>query len=174
MIKRIFTIENNQPVPTVHCYLIPELKAVIDEYPLCYVEALAFCFYMTCPYESENTYYTYSESERLEILTRTYNTYCFFPDDPVIIDCMEYLKQSFRTMRMEYLDSIKESLHKTMKYLRSVTAIYHGKDGNLTEIQRIQKEAGAVITSLTTLEKDVEKEKEDFKARGNRKSGYDE
>lgn len=174
MITKLFTIEEGRVSPTMHCYVNPKLLRVINTYHTCQIEALAYCFYMACPYESENPYAKYSQEEKEDILNKQFNDNCFFKDDIIILEAIEELKKLYETTATRYLESIRSIMNKTMDYLTTVTNIEAGRDGNLSEIQRIQKEAGVVLASYRKLEDEVESEKTNIKSRGQRKLGYDE
>lgn len=171
MITKIFDVEQGKVTPSMHCYVIPELKAVIDAYPNNHIDALAYCFYMSCPYKSENPYADYPEEDRAGVLKKTYPT--ILPDALVIIRAIQCLRDKYETAGSKYHASVKESLFKTVEYLNNVV-INDEKDGNLARIHAIQKEAGKVLESLITLERIVEEEKNSIKAKANRKFGKGE
>lgn len=171
MITDLFTVENGKVKPTMHCQLIPEFKIIIDKYPLRSTDMLAYCFYYACPFKSINPFADYSDDDREDALKKSF---VVFVDNPDILRAIETMKSLYETTTMRYFQSIKGSLDNMMDYLNSTTVITDDRDGNLTKIHNIQKDAGRVMTSFVELEKQVEGERSKLKAKANRQTGRGE
>jgi hypothetical protein len=170
MITDLFTVENGKVKPSLHCYLIPEFKQIIDKYEKRSTDMLAYCFYYACPFKSINPYADYSDDDREDELKRSF---VVFPDNPDILLAIEKMKSLYETMNMRHFKSLKSSLHKTMDYLDNVV-ITDDRDGNLAKVHTIQKDAGKVMESFNMLENKVESERGELKTRGDRKPGKGE
>lgn len=171
MITDLFTVENGKVKPSLHCHLIPEFKQIIDKYEKRATDMLAYAFYYACPFKSINPYADYSDDEKEEELKRTF---VVFPDNPDVLLAIETMKKMYETPNMKYFQSIKSSLYNMMDYLNNATVITDDRDGNLTKIHNIQKDAGKVMASFLELEKNVEAERGKMRAKANRKTGKGE
>ena len=170
MITDLFTIENGIVKPSMHCYIIPALKKIVDKYPDSYLDMLAYAFYKGCPFKSINPYADFSEDEKEEKLKELFHV---FPDNQDILDAIEHIAEMYPTTQMKYVKDIRDSVNNTMAWLRTVQ-IKEGKDGNLADIRGMQKEAGKVIESLNMMEKNAEEEKNNFRTKAGRKTGLGE
>lgn len=176
MLSEIFTIENKQPKPTVHCYLIPELKNLIEKYPEDHINMLAYAFYKSCPYKSANPYADYSEEDKEELLKQDFlkrGINNIVPDNIDLLKAVEKLNNLYETTTTKYLKYNKKNLQDIMDYLDN-SEVMEGKDGNLAERIRIATVCGKVMAEFTQLEKIAELEKEKVKFRGQRKEGKGE
>lgn len=175
MITKIFNIEQGKVTPTTHCYILPELKEVIDNYQDNYVNVLAYCFYMACPYKSENPYADFGEEEKKTRLIKDFKIK-FDTNNVVINAAISRLKDDYGTLMTRYLEGIRHSYVLTTEYLTSLSVISDGKTGNLSQIQTIQSKAGEAMRSYAELEHQVEEEKERNKTknRANSKTGHGE
>lgn len=175
MLTEIFTIENKQPKPTVHCYLIPELKNIIEKYPEAHIEMLAYCFYKACPYKSINPYADYSEDEKDSLLTKDFlkRGVNIVPDNIDLLQGVEKLTSLYETTTAKYLKYNKKNLQDIMDYI-DTTEVEDGKDGNLAERIRIATVCGKVMQEFIQLEKIADLEKDKVRNRGGRAEGRGE
>lgn len=176
MLTEIFTIENKQPKPTIHCHLIPELKTIIEKYPDDHINILAYAFYMSCPYKSANPYADYTEDEKHELLKKDFllkGVTNIVPDNIDLLKAIQKLNSIYETTTTKYLKYNKKNLQDIMNYLED-SEVSEGKDGNLAERIRIATVCGKVMAEFTQLEKIAELEKEKVKFRGQRKEGKGE
>ena len=171
MITDIFTIEMGKVIPTIHCYTIPELKKIIEYYPDSYVDVLAYCFYMSCPYKSDNPYADFSQDEKEEVLQKDYSV--FYPDDQNILDAIDKLQKHYATKASKYLEVNRENLDAIMDYLRN-TPLVEGRDGNLGDRIKIAEKCGRIMTEYLELESQAEEEKKKARVKANRKIGLGE
>lgn len=176
MLTEIFTIENKQPKPTIHCHMIPELKTLIDKYPDDHINMLAYAFYMSCPYKSANPYADYTDYEKEQILQQDFlkrGVTNIVPDNVDLLKAIDKLTKLYETTTSKYLKYNKKNLDDIMNYLED-SEVIEGKDGNLAERIRIATVCGKVMAEFTQLEKIAELEKDKVKVRGQRKEGKGE
>jgi hypothetical protein len=164
---RIFTVEDDKLKLSPDCFTIPELKAVVDEYedP---IPAFIFIDAMTWP---EGPYSNLSDAEREEYASQDAGG-DFSLDDEVIETAIEKCKVLYGTPMDEYYQGQKNSMIVVGKFLRGLTeaSITTGRDGNLSEIMRMQKEAGKTFESFMKVEK-LWKEQVQQKLRGGSQLG---
>ncbi len=171
MIPRIFEVTEDQRLKiSPECFIIPELYAIIEEYELNAEPYLIHAYYSTAP---DSIYINYPHTQREDAITadiiQRYGEYNY--DAPVLKEAVERLKEIFTTRTARYYESIGRSIDNMCNFLDN-TEIAQGKEGNLAEIHRIQKEAGNTIKSYKELEKVRENEiKESM--RGSGELGYE-
>jgi hypothetical protein len=137
------------------CYLLPELKAIIDKYedPIPY---LTMAYYMAAP-DSPYVNLTEQEKEDSIIADMTENFGVFEFESPLIKQAIRKLESLYETVTIRHYKSLMILIDKFSDYIRT-NEIMEGKDGNMPELQRIWKEAGSNIRSYKDLEKQVEEE----------------
>jgi len=93
-------------------------------------------------------------------------------DDEDIDFAIEKLKTLYNTPIQEYYEGQKNSMHMVGRFLKNLSesSITTGRDGSLSEIVRMQKEAGKTMESFLKLEK-LWKEQSQQKLRGNAEQG---
>ena len=57
MIVRLFDVQNNKVIPSEHCYALPFLKKIMDEYPDTYMQVYQYIFYLSCPDPDLNPFF---------------------------------------------------------------------------------------------------------------------
>ncbi|MCA9750117.1 MAG: hypothetical protein KC414_13490 [Romboutsia sp.] len=170
MITDLFTIENKKIKPTLHCYLIPEFKQILDKYEARGVDMLTYAFYYACPFKSINPYADFNDDEREERLKKSF---VIFPDNPDVLLAIETMKSLYDTTSMKYFNMNRKNLHDIMDYLET-SVISDGKEGNLQERLRIAEKCAKIKAEFDDLEKNVEAERGKMKARGQRQIGLGE
>ena len=130
---RLFEIENNKPKATEHCHMISWLKAIIEKYPEpeVHVNALAYCFYMTCP-SQENPFYNTPDHELEDVVEKEIDIN-FDTEDDVIQTALEKLEELYTTPTVRAYKGIKQMLDNLSEYM-ATTKITHGKNGNITSL----------------------------------------
>jgi len=163
---RIFDIVNKRVIYSPEILLIPELKAVVDEYedP---IPALSYLNFLLNP---ESPYLKYPEDEKEEFLYKEYPGE-YHPQDLVIISAKEKLEEMWLSPTMRYFKQVKKALEKLGFYLEN-TEITEGRDGNLAQYRQAIKDAGSTIQQFKQLEKAVEEE--NLRYKGNAKAAYDD
>ena len=157
MVPKIF--EYNSEIGKVEltdaCYMLPELKAIIDKYddPIPY---LTMVYYMAAP-DSPYVNLTEQEKEDSIIADMTENFGVFEFESKLITPAIRKLESLYETTTIRHYKSLKILIDKFSEYIRT-NEIIEGKDGNMSELQRIWKEAGSNIRSYKDLEKQVEEE----------------
>ena len=68
MIVRLFDIQNSKVVITEHCYTLPFLKKIMDEYPDTHMQVYQYIFYMSCPNPDLNPFFNLPEHEKEDII----------------------------------------------------------------------------------------------------------
>lgn len=157
MIPRIieYNIENSKVTITENCYLIPELKAIIDNYdsPEVY---MAYCYLMSAP---DSPYINVPIDEKSEVII--FDVIQLFGEfehtSPLLQLAIDKLKSLYTSVTVRHYEGLQILIDKFTKYM-IVNEISEGKDGNMTELQRIVKDAGLNIKSYKELERQVEEE----------------
>ncbi len=72
MIVKLFDIQNNNLILTEHCYALPFLKKVMDEYPDTHLDVYKYVFYMSCPNPDLNPFFNLPENEKEDIIDSKY------------------------------------------------------------------------------------------------------
>lgn len=170
MITDLFTIENGKVKPSMHCYLIPEFKHIIETYDKRAVDMLAYAFYFACPFKSINPYADYSNDEKEEVLKKSF---VVFPDNPDVLEAIKTMKALYETTAVKYFLKNKKNLEDIMDYLDSAP-IVEGKDGNLSERLKIAEKCFKIKAEFDELEKNVEAERGKMRTKANRKTGRGE
>lgn len=164
---RIFDIEEGKVIINENCYLIPELKALIDEYsdP---IPALSYVHFLTHP---DSPYHNLPDGEKEQIVSEDVGG-DFGLEDEVLEIAIAKLQKLYHTPIQDYYEGQKNSMHIVGKFLKNLSesSITTGKDGNLSEIVRMQKEAGKTMESFLKLEK-LWREQVEQKLRGNAEQG---
>lgn len=164
---KIFEVEEDIVKINENCHLIPELKAVLDFYqdP---VPAFAYLHFMTSP---ESPYSNFPEGEKEDMISQDVGG-DFGLDDEVLLVALEKLRKLYETPVQQYYEGQKNAMHIMASYLKNLTesSIVYGKDGNMSEIFRMQKEAGKVMESFLKLER-LWTEQTQQKLRGNAELG---
>lgn len=170
MMIKLFEVKNRMVIPSEHCYIIPQFKAVIDEYPEDHLKVLAYVFYMTCK-NSENPYVNRPgddlEEEILKDLEADFST-----EDDVVLEALEKAKSLYETPSMRAYVAISKMLDNLAIFMET-QEITDGRDGNITAMVSAAKNFSAVRKSFKEIAKDVEEESA-LRNRGGGKIAYDE
>lgn len=145
---RIFDIEEGRIKINENCLLIPELKAIIDEYEDS-IPALSFVYFMTDP---SSPYNNLPDEEKKESISFDVKG-DFGLDDEVIEAAIVKCAKLYETPTMRYYNAIKQTLDMVSDQLSNTTTITYGKDGNAEIIDRMQTNAGKKIEAFKKLEK---------------------
>lgn len=147
---KIFDVEDDMVKVNENCLLIPELKALIKEYedP---IPALSYVHLMTHP---DSPYFNLEANEKQNMISKAVGGDFSF-DDEVLVQAIEYCEKLYHTPIQDYYEGQKNSMHVVGRMLKNLTTegITTGRDGNLGEIVRMQKEAGKTMESFLKLEK---------------------
>lgn len=170
MIK-IFDVENNIVIPTVHCYKLKSLKAIIDKYPDNYMEVLAYLFYMSCPDPESNPFFDAKETDKEQLITSQLNMN-FSVEDDSIVEALDFLKTLYETPSYRAYVGIKSMLDRVANHMENAQ-ITDGKDGNLVQLINTAAKFDEVRKAFKNTYKDLQEEQKSS-VRGNSQIAYDQ
>ena len=125
MIVKLFDIQNSKVVLTEHCYTLPFLRKIMDEYPDNYMQVYQYIFYLSCPDPDLNPFFNLPEHEKEDIIIEEIGLE-ESPEDGKIRYALDMCKKM-------YYVGIKAMLDRLAKYME-VTPIEHGRDGNMNSM----------------------------------------
>lgn len=171
MIVKLFDIQNQQLIPTEHCYALNFLKDIMDEYPDTYMNIYKYLFYMTCPNPDFNPFFHLPEADKEEIII----------EEVGLTDSTEESKIRFALERCEALYQtpthraylgIKKALDNMALYMAN-TPITDGRDGNIGQIRAVAKDFDSIRQSFKGAYKDLQDEQQ-TSVRGGQGLAYDQ
>lgn len=154
-------------MPTEDCWLIPELKAVMENYedP---IPALSFLYFMVDPL---SPYMNLPEDDKEETIISDYPGE-YTSEDDVIITALSKLTTLYETPLMRFYKNAKKGLERLGEYL-ATTSITEGRDGNLAAYSAALTRMAKISQDAKLLEKMVEEENNSETIRGNKKDSWD-
>jgi len=170
MIPEIFDITNGKVVVNENVLLIPQFKAIIEEYkdP---IPALSFLHYM---YHPKGPYCNTPAEDKEGILLLDFpGEYTL--EDPVMIAAIAKMDEFIISPTYRYYLDNKLLLEKLGKFARTAP-ITSGRDGNINAMLSQIKSTGKTITEFKMLEKTVQQELDEHKSRvrGEKRIAYDQ
>jgi len=168
---RLFDIQNGAVIPTEHCYMLPFLKRIMDEYPDNYLIIYAYLFYMTCPNPDINVYFNVPELDKEDMILSDLKS-TFAPDEEPIVEALEHCYTMYDTASARAFRGIKTMLDKLAKYMED-TAITSGRDGNLPALISAAKNFDSIRSSFKGAYKDLLEEQQSH-VRGGAGLAYDQ
>ena len=96
MLIRLFDIQNSKVVPTEHCYALPFLNKIMEEYPDSYLKIYQYIFYMSCPNPDMNPFFNLPEHEKEDIIIEEVQLEDS-PEDGKIRYALDMCKQMYET-----------------------------------------------------------------------------
>ena len=132
MLIRLFDIQNSKVVPTEHCYALPFLNVIMEEYPNSYLQVYQYIFYISCPTPDMNPFFNLPEHEKEDIIIEEIKLE-ESPEDGKIRYALDMCKKLYETPTYRAYVGIKSMLDRLAKYME-VTAIEHGRDGNINSM----------------------------------------
>ena len=168
MIPRILEYEDGRVKVTAHAFAIPEIKALIDKYDMQVEPYLAYVHAMTAP---DSPYVNVPDDEKVEVIIYDVQETLgeFDYKDELLENAINKFDSLYTSTTKRYYDGLKKSIERMAKYLEH-EEIVAGKDGNLAEIIRIQKDGGITIRNFKDIEKQVDEEMK-VKMKGNNELG---
>ncbi len=171
MIK-LFNIEGKTIKPTEHCYMIPFLKKIMDNYPDDYIQIYGYLYYMTAP-SSDNPYRGTPEYSKERIILNHLNG-TFDPEDDDIRDALRKCEMLFDTPSMRAYRGVKTMIDKLALFFETEPVTAGGRDGNLATIVSSVKQFDQIRKSFKGIEDDLEEEQKSMeKVRGGGSIAYD-
>lgn len=171
MIVKLFDIQNDKVVPTEHCYALPFLKIIMDEYPDNYLQIYQYVFYMTCPNPDMNPFFNLPEHEKEDIIIEEVQLE-ESPEDGKIRYALDMCKKLYETPTYRAYVGIKSMLDRLAKYME-VTAIEHGRDGNINSMVNAAAKFESIRQSYKGAFSDMKQEQES-QVRGGAGLAYDQ
>lgn len=163
---KVFDLNEGVVVINPNCLLIPELKAIYDQYddPI-----PAFCFvHFTC--DPFGPYANLSDSQKEEVILDDYpGEYTL--EDECMFKAVEKIKTLYETPSMELRRNARVGLKTLGDYLAKASIRDEDKGGNLGTFNTALKSIAKINQEFRTLDRDVE---EEFRIRGGGQIGYDE
>jgi len=166
----LFDISNKAPVPSVHCYMIPQLKIIMETFPQDYLQIYAYIFYLTCPDSTMNPYTNKEETEKENLILADLKP-SFDIEDPIILKTIEWCKKMYETSTLRAFMGAKKALDRVGAYLAD-TEITDGKDGSAMTIDRYMSKLAEYTDTYTSMENKLKEEQS--KVRGQLKLRYDQ
>lgn len=168
MIPRILEYEDGRVKVTAYAYAIPEVKALIDKYDMQAEPYLAYVHAMSAP---DSPYVNVPEEEKKEVVIYDVQETMgeFDYDDPLLQNALDKFAKLYTSTTKIYYDALKISIERMAAYVKSAE-IESGKDGNLSELHRMHKEAATTIRNFKDIEKQVDEELK-IKMKGNNEMG---
>lgn len=164
---KIFDIENGRVIINPNCLLIPELKALRENYEG--IEVFCYVGFMADP-AIENPYGNLEEEIRKEVLLKDFSG-DYKPSDELVCKAINKLQELFETPITKYFKQVRGLLEKVGNYAATVI-IDDGKEGNMGHVLKIIKEVGMVAKQFADAEK-VKLENE-LKGKGGKALAYDQ
>lgn len=146
----IFDIENGKVVITPITLLVPELKAIHDNYAQP-IQVLAYIAFMRS-ISKKNPYRDVPEEDREAMLLRDFPG-DYKPTDHLIAEAFNKI-DALEPSVIRFFRSVKGLVDKLSVYCDSVL-LDDSKDGNLTNVLRIVKEAKTTIITFSQAEEEV-------------------
>jgi hypothetical protein len=168
---RLFDIQNGTVVPSEHCYVLRDLKMIIDEYPDDYQNVFAYLFYMTCPNPDMNPYFDTQEHEKEELILSQLNVN-FSTEDDVIVEALKLCSKLYETPTFRAYMGIKSMLDRLGRYMET-TPIEHGRDGNINSMVNAAAKFEQIRISFKGAYKDLMEEQKS-QVRGGQQVAYDQ
>lgn len=173
MMIRLFEIQNQQVKPSEHCYSLPWLKDIMDEYQEDdeYLKIYAFLFYMTCPNPDLNPYFHYKETEKESAILEDLEAN-FSSEEDMIAKALGKCRKMYETPTSRAYFGIKGMLDKLAKFMENED-ITTGRDGNMTAIVSAARNFDQIRQSFKGAYKDLQEEQQ-AKHRGGKGLAYDQ
>ena len=168
---RLFDIQNQQVVPTEHCYTLKFLKDIMDEYPEDYLNIYAYIFYMTCPNPDLNPFFDVPEMDKEEMVLREVAA-DFSTDDDLIVAAMKRCEKLYQTPTYRAYMGMKSMVDRLATYMET-TDIEHGRDGNITALINAAAKFDQIRQSFKATYKDLQDEQQSS-VRGGQNLAYDQ
>lgn len=162
---KIFDINEGNVVINTNCLLIPELKAIVDNYENP-IPVLGYVHFMTDP---RSPYMNLPIEEREELILKDYDG-DYSPDDEPVFKAVEKIKKLAETHSMRLKRRAEAASDNLGKYLEKAQ-ITDGRDTNLPGLLNALKSIRKINQELRGFTQDVE---EELRVRGQGNLGYDE
>ena len=167
---KIFDVQGRVVVINTNCLLVPELKAVVDEYPDCYLNVLSFIHFLTDP---DSPYDRVPEDKKEGQLKKDYPGK-YSSSDTTVRDAIEKVREIFMELPEDRIyRAAKVAAGNAERALELLSE-------NLTELKdvdtvmKILKQIQSVSESLGQTRHLRDSARQNQKARGNVKIASDQ
>jgi hypothetical protein len=171
MLVKLFDIQNDKVVPTEHCYTLKFLKDIMEAFPETYLNVYQYLFYMTCPNPDLNPFFNLPEHEKEDMIVEEIEMEESSEDELIqigLIKCQKlYETPTYRAYR-----GIKSMLDRLARYME-VTAIEHGRDGNINSMVNAAAKFESIRNSYKGAFNDMKQEQQSS-VRGGQGLAYDQ
>jgi len=171
MLIKLFDIQNDKVVPTEHCYSLKFLKDIMEAFPETYLNVYQYLFYMTCPNPDLNPFFNLPEHEKEDMIVEEIQMEESSEDELIqmgLIKCQKlYETPTYRAYR-----GIKSMLDRLARYME-VTAIEHGRDGNINSMVNAAAKFESIRNSYKGAFNDMKQEQQSS-VRGGQGLAYDQ
>jgi hypothetical protein len=168
---RLFDIQNGTVVPTEHCFVLRDLKMIMECYPDDYQNVYAYLFYMSCPNPDLNPYFDTLEHEKEELILSQLNVN-FTTEDDTIILALALCKKLYETPTLRAYMGIKSMVDRLGMYMETAP-IEHGRDGNINSVVNVAAKFEQIRMSFKGTYKDLMEEQKS-QVRGGQQVAYDQ
>lgn len=168
---RIFDIVNGKVVPSEHCYILKDLKVIMDTYPQEYLDIFAYVFFMTCPNPELNPFFDAIEHEKESLILQQLKS-DFSPEDPLVINALKLCTKLYETPTLRSYMGIKNMLDRLAYYMETAP-IESGRDGNITALVNTASKFEQIRISFKGAYKDLLEEQQS-QVRGGADLAYDQ
>lgn len=170
MLIQLFDVQDKKIVPSVNCYMIPQLNVIIETFKKDYLKILYYIFCTTCP-NGTNPYVNVDEEHKEEVILSDMKPFEFDLEDRLIIKAQEKCRELYETPSLRLYIAAKKGVDKVAKFLDD-NEITTGKDGNAMAYNTYLSKISDYNKQYKDLEKDLLEEQ--AKVRGNSKIRYDQ
>jgi hypothetical protein len=171
ILVRIFDMENGKIIPTVHCYTLKSLKAIIEAYPESYMPMLQYVFYKTCPDPDQNPFFNLPEIDKEELILQEVGA-DFSTDDPILQEAIAFCDKLYDTPTKRAYRGLKIFMDKIALFFEN-QSLSTGRDGSLAPMVAAAKNYSDLRASFKDVEKDYKDEIKEL-ARGDSYTAYDQ
>lgn len=168
MMIQLFDVQDKKLVPSTATMMIPELKAIITNFPDEYLKVLWYIFCMTCP-DGTNPYINVEEELKEQMIIADLKP-TFYLDDLSIAQAIDKCNQLYETPTRRAWQGCKRGLEKISRFL-SENEITGGKDGTGTLFNSYMSKIGDFNKQFKDIEKELNEEQ--AKVRGDSYVRYD-
>ena len=168
---KLFDIQNGTVIPSEHCYVLRDLKIIIEAYPDEYQNIFAYLFYMTCPNPDLNPFFNTVEHEKEELILSQLNVN-FTTEDDLIVDALKFCTKLYETPTLRAYMGIKSMLDRLAGYMGTST-LTDGRDGNINSIVNAAAKFEQIRVSFRGAYKDLMEEQKSS-VRGGSQIAYDQ
>jgi hypothetical protein len=169
--NQVILIEGEKLIINENILSIPELKKVYDKFKEPN-RSLVFC-YLHYLYDVNSPFLNLPETEREEKVRQVYKGDYKPNFDPDIIAAKEVLAELNYSPVRDMLEGLKININRISTFLKTAP-VETGRDGSLSEMIRLQKEAQSMLKNYKAVEAEFLTEASKVRGKGRRAIDEDE